>query len=56
MEATGKLVGKKVLVRSDKAGVFFGTLNEAETADNTLIVELLDVRRLWQWSGACSLT
>ncbi len=29
MKATEKLIGKKVIIRSYGAGVFFGTLNEA---------------------------
>ena len=56
MKAIEKLIGKKVIVRSYGAGVFFGTLNEAEKTDDKWTVELLDVRRLWRWVGACSIT
>lgn len=56
MEAIKKLIGKKVIVRSYGAGVFFGTLNEAEKTEDKWTVELLDCRRLWSWSGACSIT
>ena len=56
MEAIEKLIGKKVIIRSYGAGVFFGTLNEAEQSNDKWTVELLDCRRLWKWSGACSIT
>lgn len=56
MEAIKNLIGKKVIIRSYGAGVFFGTLNEAEHTDDKWTVELLNVRRLWKWSGACSIT
>lgn len=56
MKAIEKLIGKRVIIRADKAGVFFGTLNEVEPNGNTLQVELTDLRRLWFWSGAASLT
>lgn len=56
MEAIKKLIGKKVIVRSYGAGVFFGTLNEFERCEDKYTVELLDCRRLWQWAGACSIT
>lgn len=41
-------IGKKVIVRADKAGVFFGTL----IAKNGLEVQLTNVRKLYYWSGA----
>lgn len=41
-------IGKQVIVRADKAGVFFGTL----TAKNELEVQLSDFRKLYFWSGA----
>ncbi|PTL34570.1 hypothetical protein C7120_09340 [Prevotella sp. oral taxon 376] len=56
MEAIKKLIGKKVIVRSYGAGVFFGTLNEVEKCEDKYTVELLNCRRLWQWAGACSIT
>ena len=52
MEAIKNLIGKKVIVRSYGAGVFFGTLNEFERCEDKYTVELLDCRRLWQWAGA----
>jgi hypothetical protein len=41
-------IGKKVIVRADKAGVFFGTL----VNKNELEVQLNNVRKLYYWSGA----
>lgn len=56
MKAIENLIGKRVIVRSYGAGVFFGTLNEAEKCEDKYTVELLDCRRLWRWDGACSIT
>ena len=56
MKAIKKLIGKKVIIRSYGAGVFFGTLNEAEQTEDKYTVELLNCRRLWYWNGACSIT
>lgn len=47
-----KYLGKKVIVRSDKAGVFFGTLVCKDGSE----VELKDCRRLWYWDGAASIS
>ncbi len=52
MEITNNLIGKEVIVRGDRCGVFFGTLAKHEGQ----IVELHNCRRLWYWSGAASLT
>lgn len=41
-------IGKKVIVRADKAGVFFGTL----VGKNDLEVQLENFRKLYYWSGA----
>lgn len=56
MKAIENLIGKKVIIRSYGAGVFFGTLNEVEQCEDRYTVELLNCRRLWKWSGACSIT
>lgn len=45
-------IGKKVIARADRAGVFYGTLADKEGTE----VELADCRRLWHWSGAASLS
>jgi len=41
-------IGKKVIVRADKAGVFFGTLTAKEGSE----VQLSNARKLFYWSGA----
>ena len=56
MKAINNLIGEKVIIRSYGAGVFYGTLNEVEKCEDKYTVELLNCRRLWQWSGACSIT
>lgn len=43
---------KYVIVRTYSAGVFAGYLKKREGKE----VELLNVRRLWYWSGAASLS
>ena len=45
-------IGKKVIVRADRAGVFFGTLSEKNGTE----VELTNCRRIWYWSGAASIS
>jgi hypothetical protein len=45
-------IGKKVLVRSYDAGVYFGTLTATE-GDSA---KLADVRNIWRWEGASCLS
>ena len=45
-------INKKVIIRSDRAGVFFGTLKEKNGDE----VVLTDARRLWYWDGAASIS
>ena len=40
------------IVRADRAGVFFGHIMERVGSE----VTMTDVRRLWYWDGACSLS
>lgn len=47
-------IGKKVIVRTNRAGVFFATLSEFDA--QTRIAELKDCRRIHYWEGACSLS
>ena len=42
------MIGKYVIVRGDRSGVFAGTL----VSQNGREVELKNVRRLWKWYGA----
>lgn len=41
---------KYYIVRTNRAGVFFGKIKEANTEE----VTMLDVRKLWHWDGACA--
>ena len=43
---------QKVIIRADRAGVFFGTLKEKNGSE----VTLTDCRRLWYWDGAASIS
>lgn len=45
-------LNKKVIIRADRAGVFFGTITRKDGDE----VELKDCRRLWYWDGACSIS
>lgn len=47
-----KFLNKKVIVRGDSSGVFFGTL----VAKEGIEVELKDCRRIWYWDGAASIS
>ena len=47
-------IGKKVLVRCNRAGVFFGTLAEFDSISRE--ATLSNVRRIWYWDGAASLS
>ncbi len=40
------------IIRADRAGVFFGHIKERRGGE----VDMVDVRRLWYWDGACSLS
>ena len=46
------MLNKKVIIRADRAGVFFGTLKEKNGTE----VILTDCRRLWYWDGAASIS
>lgn len=56
MKAIERLIGKRVIIRSDRAGVFYGTLSEVEPCGDKYTVGLTNVRRLWYWDGAATLT
>ena len=43
---------KKVIIRGDRSGVFFGTLVERKGQE----VKLANCRRLWFWDGAASIS
>ena len=50
------VINKKVIIRADRAGVFFGTLVAKRETPAGVEVELHDSRRLWYWDGAASLS
>ena len=43
---------QKVIIRSDRAGVFYGTLTKREGSE----VKLKACRRIWYWNGAASIS
>lgn len=45
-------LNKKVIIRGDRSGVFFGTLVAKEGKE----VKLENCRRLWWWDGAASIS
>ena len=51
MNLAKDFIGKKVLVRSYDAGVYFGTLEDVEGES----AKLSNVRNIWQWQGATCL-
>lgn len=46
------MLNRKVIVRGDRSGVFFGILTKKEGTE----VTLEQCRRLWHWSGAASIS
>lgn len=44
------IIGKKCIVRCDRSGVFFGTLEEMEGQQ----ARISNVRNIWWWEGAAS--
>lgn len=47
-----EMIGKKVIVRGECSGVFFGTLIERNGRE----VVLENCRRIWYWDGAASIS
>lgn len=45
-------LNKKVIIRADRAGVFYGTIVRKDGDE----VELRDCRRIWHWDGAASIS
>lgn len=48
MDKHENIIGKKCIIRCNRAGVFFGTVARLDGQE----AELHDVRRLWLWRGA----
>jgi hypothetical protein len=51
-----EFIGKKVIIRADRAGVFFGTLREKHETPAGVEVVIENSRRLWYWDGAASIS
>lgn len=47
-------IGKKCIVRSYGAGVFFGEVKEVSSDANGLNVRIANVRKVWYWDGAAA--
>ena len=47
---------KKVIIRSDRAGVFYGELAKKEVAGDKYAVTMENCRRVFYWSGAASIS
>lgn len=45
-------VGKFCVIRGDRSGVFYGVVEYADAATNT--VHLAQARHVWRWSGAAN--
>ena len=50
MEAVNNMIGKYVIVRGNRSGIFSGTFAGMERG----LTRLTDCRRIWYWDGAAS--
>lgn len=46
----------KSIIRTNRAGVFFGEITQQENTPAGVIVTIKDCRRIWYWDGAASLS
>lgn len=51
-----KYLNQKVIIRADRAGVFYGELAAIEPLGDKWAAEMKNCRRLWYWDGAASLS
>lgn len=51
-----EILGKKCVIRADRAGVFCGVVSEVNDTPAGREVVMKDVRRLWYWNGAASIS
>lgn len=51
-----EFIGKKVIIRASRAGVFFGTLRDKQYTPAGVEVKLENSRRIWYWNGAASIS
>ena len=49
-----KYLNQKCIIRTNRAGVFFGTPTEFDSATREMTIA--NCRRIWYWSGAASLS
>src|ERR1700752_2864282 len=57
MKLHEELLGKYMMVRTLRAGVFAGTVvGISATTEEHSVVKLKDARRIWAWAGANSLS
>lgn len=47
-------IGKKVIVRTNRAGVFYATLSDYDPQTRT--AELKECRQIYYWKGACTIS
>ena len=47
---------ERSIIRTYSAGVFIGYVKDRKAELNGVNIKLLNARRLWSWSGACSLS
>ena len=55
MDTNQEFIGQRVIIRARYAGVFFGTLEAVSGVSGNEVI-LTDVRRIWYWAGAASLS
>ena len=53
---TPKLAENIFVIRSYAAGVFYGEIESRDYTPAGLVVKAKNVKRIWSWSGACSLS
>ena len=47
-----EFIGKKVIVRADRAGVFFGTLESFDSTNDNVI--MTNCKKIYNWEKACA--
>lgn len=55
MSKMNSIEKRKVLVRSQEAGIFYGYITRKENTVAGVEVDLTDCRRIWYWEGAATL-
>ena len=47
-------INKKVIVRCNRAGVFYGTMKNYDSTTHEAVIA--DCRQLWYWNGAATVS